>query len=152
MSSEVTPDGLNSSHIRAIGCMLRLVEQTVDHIERLLTEPVARITTSLTDDLDAEERRAIHAACARLRATLIEACRRLGIEVAERSRRRRIRGEISTLWAMLEDTKSPSLRGYGPISPGAGAIVDELLEEINVNLNRILRVVAESRPDVATRV
>ncbi len=144
--------GLNFSHIRAISATLRLIEQAVDQTERLLAEPVARITFCLDDDLDAEERCAIHAACGRLRATLVEACRRLGVEVVERSRRRKIRGEVSTVWAMLEDTKSPALQGYGPVSPDAGKIVDDLLEEIAVELNGILRLVAERRPRAATRV
>jgi len=42
-----------------------LVEEAVDRIERLLIDPVTRITFRLADDLDAEERRTIHAACER---------------------------------------------------------------------------------------
>jgi hypothetical protein len=146
MGSEITPAALNPSQMRGVSSTLRLVEHAVDQIERLLIEPVTRITFCLTDDLDAEERRAIHAACDRLRATLGETCRRLGVEVAERSRRRKIRGEVSMVWAMLEDTKSPALRGYGPVSPDAGKIVDELLEKIAVDIVGILRLVARRRP------
>ncbi len=152
MGSEITPAGLNPSQIRVVSSTLRLVEQAVDQIERLLIEPVTRITFCLADDLDAEERSAIHAACDRLRATLGETCRRLGVEVVERSRRRKIRAEVSTVWAMLEDTKSPALRGYGAVSPDAGKIVDELLEEIAVDIIGILRLVARTRPGAAMRV
>ncbi len=146
MDSETRTAALNPSQIRVVSSTLRLVEQTVDQIESLLIEPVTRITFCLDDDLDAEERRAIHAACDRLRATLGEACRRLGVEVAERSRRRKIRAGVSTVWAMLEDTKSPALRGYGPVSPDAGKILDGLLEEIAVDVIGILRLVARTRP------
>jgi hypothetical protein len=65
MDSETTAAALNSSHIRAVSATLRLVEEAVDRIERLLIDPVTRITFRLADDLDAEERRTIHAACER---------------------------------------------------------------------------------------
>lgn len=142
MGSETTAAALNSSQIRAVSATLRLVEEAVDRIERLLIDPVTRITFRLADDLDAEKRHAIHAACDRLRATLVEACQRLGVEAAERSRRRKIRAEVSTLWALLEDTKSPALRGYGPLSPDGGKIVDEVLDEISTALIGMLRLVA----------
>lgn len=143
MGSETKPVALNSSQIRAVGATLRLVEEVVDQIEPLLTEPVTGITFRLTDDLDAEERRAIRVACERLRATLVEACRRLEINVVNRSRRRKIRGEVSTLWAVIEDTKSSALRGYGPLSPDAGGVVDEVLDQISGPLIGILHFVAE---------
>lgn len=146
MGSEIMQAALNPLQIRAVSSTLRLIEQAADQVERLLIEPVTRTTFRLADDLDAEERCAIQAACDRLRATLVETCRRLGVEVAERSRRRKIRAEVSTVWAMLEDTKSPALRGYGPVSSDAGKIVDELLEEIAVDVVAILRRVAERRP------
>ena len=145
MGFESKPVALNTSQSRAVGAMLRLVEEAVDEIERLLVAPVTGITFCLTDDLSAEERRTIHAACERVRAALVKACQRLGVEVAERSRRREIRGEVSTLWAMLEDTKSPALRGYGPLSPDAGRVVDEVLDNIAVDLVGILRLVVETR-------
>ncbi|MFI5339515.1 MAG: hypothetical protein ACHQ7N_06725 [Candidatus Methylomirabilales bacterium] len=142
MGSETKPVALNTSQLRAVGAMLRLVEEAVDQIERLLIDPVTRTTFRLADDLDAEECRTIHAACDRLRAVLVEACGRLEIEVAGRSRRGVIRGEVSTLWAMVEDTKSPGLRGYGPLSPDAGRVVDEVLHAISTTLIGILRLVA----------
>ena len=147
MGSEVMPATLNSSQIRVVSATLRLVEQAVDQIERLLGEPDTRITFRLVDDLDAELRRAIEVACDRLRGTLVKASRRLEVEVAERSRRRKIRAELSTVWAMLEDTKSSALQGYGPVSPDAGKVVDRLLEEIAVDVVEILRLIADGQPD-----
>ena len=142
MGSETKPVALNTSQLRAVGAMLRLMERAVDQIERLLIEPVAGVTFRLTDDLDSEERRTIHAACDRLRAALVDACGRLEIEVADRSRRGVIRGEVSTLWAVVEDTKSSGLRGYGPLSPDTGRVVDEVLDAISTTLIEILRLVA----------
>jgi hypothetical protein len=142
MSSKTEPVALNASQLRAVGAMLGLVEEAVDQIERLLIAPVIGITSRLADDLDSQERRVIHAACKRARAALIQACNRLEIETAHLSRRGAIRGEVSTLWAMLEDIKSPGLRGYGPLSPDAGRVVDGLLDEISGALIGILRLIA----------
>jgi hypothetical protein len=142
MGSETTLAALNSSQVRAVGATLGVAEEAVERIERLLIEPAAGITFRLADDLGTEERRAIHAACERVRAALAEARRRLKIGVVDRSRRREICGEVSTLWAMLEDTKSPALRGYGPLSSDGGRVVDEVLDEISTTLIGILRLVA----------
>ncbi len=146
MGSDANPVPLNSSQIRAVGATLRLVEQAVDEIERLLTAPGAGITLRLADDLDVEERRAIQEACERVRGNLVEACRRLGVEVVERPRRRKIRGEVSTLWAMVENTRSPALRGYGPLSPDSARVVDEVMDEISEVLIGIFRQVTEPHP------
>ena len=145
MGSETKPVMLNTSQVRAVGAMLRLLEEAVGQIERLLIEPGTGITFHLTDDLSAQERCAIHAACGRVREALADTCRRLEVEVTERSRRREIRAGVATLWAMLEDTKSPALRGYGPLSPDAGRVVDEVLDNIAVDLIGILRLFAETR-------
>lgn len=142
MGSEVNQVGLGGAHIRAVGATLRLVEEAVGQIEQLLMAPAAGITFRLADDVDAEERHAIQTACERLRGAVGEAHRRLGIDITERSRRRAIRGEVSVLWALLEDTKSAALRGYGALSPEAGAAVDQMLEEISGILIGILRLVA----------
>jgi hypothetical protein len=139
MGSETTPAALNSSQLRAVGATLRLVEQAMDEVERLLAEPVTGITFQLVDDLDVKERRAIQAACERVRRILVKACHRLGVEAVERSRRRQIRGKVSALWAMVQDTKSPALGGYGPLSPDVGREVDEVLGELSGVLMGILR-------------
>lgn len=151
MNSEFKPVLLNPSQLRAVGATLRLVEQAVHDIERLLAARAAGITYRLAEDLDAEENRGIRMACERLRETLVAASRRLGVEVAERSRRREIRGEVATLWALLEDTKSVALRGYGPLSPDAGRIVDDVLDDISAVLVGILRLAAEPRSGAALR-
>jgi hypothetical protein len=132
--------------MRAVGATLRLVEETVDQIERLLIEPTMGSTFRLADDLDGEERRAIHAACERMRAALVGVRPRLEIHVVDRSRRRKIRGALSVLWAMLDDTRSPALRGYGPLSPESARVVDEVMDEISEILVGILRQIAEPHP------
>jgi len=146
MDSEGRPGLLNDSQRRAVSASLYVVERTVEQIERLLTSPAVGLTSRLADDLSADECHAIQTACGRVRTALSVACRRLNSETAARSRRAEIRGEVATLWAMLEDTKSPALRGYGPLTREASAVVDEVLEEISKELQGILRVVADPNP------
>jgi len=146
MDSEGRQTFLNESQRRAVSASLQLVERAVQEIERLVTSPATSLTSRLADDLSADECRAIRTACVQVRTALSIACRRLKAETAARSRRAEIRGEVATLWAMLEDTKSPALRGYGPLSREASAVVDEALEEISKELQGILRVVADPNP------
>jgi len=146
MDSEGKPTFLNESQRRAVWASLHLMERTMQEIERLLASPATSLTSHLAEDLNADECRAIQTACIRVRTALGIACRRLNTETAARSRRAEVRGEVATLWAMLEDTKSPALRGYGPLSREASAVVDEALEEISKELQGILRVVAEPNP------
>jgi len=132
---------LNEAQLRAIGVTLTLVEQAVAHTERILDEPEAGITFRFGDTVAPEECQAIGAVCVRLRATVAEARACLGVEVADRSRRRELRGTLAVLWAMLEDTKSHALRGYGPLSPESGAVVDSLLGAIISGVKEILALV-----------
>lgn len=142
---------MNSSQMRAVGATLRLVEQTADEVERILGRSTTGVTFQLAEDLDAEERRAVAMACDRLRAAMIEAARRLGLDPATRSLRREIRGKVSILWATLEDTKSTALRGYGSLPPEAGEVVDGLLAEINRGAIEILRAVSGAQAEVVRR-
>lgn len=151
MASEAKPATLNASQTRAVGAALRLVEETLDEIEQVLAKPDSGVTFRLAQDLEPEERRAILGGCDRLRAVLLEASRRLNIDAAERSPRREIRGKLSILWAILEDSKSAALRGYGPLAPEAGALVDKLLGEMSTTVLGILRLLAGARPEVAHR-
>ena len=146
MDSEGRQTFLNESQRRAVWASLYLMERAVQGIERLLTSPAVGLTSRLADDLSADECHVIQTACGRVRTALSVACRRLNSETAARSRRAEIRGEVATLWAMLEDTKSPALRGYGPLTREASAVVDEVLEEISKELQGILRVVADPSP------
>jgi hypothetical protein len=142
MGSEAKAAPLNPSQLLAVAAALRVAEETIGGVERLLAEEPQGITIRLAGDLTPEQRRVLGTACGRIRASLVEACRRLGVEPAERSRRGAIRGELSTLWAMIEDTKSGCLRGYGPLPADAAAEVDEVLGRISQELVGILRVVA----------
>lgn len=142
MASDAKAALLNPSQLLAVTAALRVAEETIGGVERLLTEERQGITIRLTRDLTPEEQRALATACGRIRASLVEACQRLRVEPAERSRRGAIRGEVSTLWAMVEDTKSGSLRGYGPLATDAAAAVDEVLDRISQELVGMLRVVA----------
>lgn len=153
MTSEGERATLNVSQARAVGAALRLVERTLDEIEPMLAGPTTGVTFRPAKDepLDAEERRAILLACRRLRAALIEAVSRLSIDPAERSPRREVRGKLSILWAVLEDTKSRALQGYGTLAPEAGAIVDEVLGEISTGVLGILRLVAGARAEATPR-
>ena len=66
---------------------------------------------------------------------------------AERSFQAEIRGEAATVWVTLQDTKSRSLRGYGPLLPETGAVVDDLLEAISRHVTAIFRLVETPRGD-----
>lgn len=142
MVSDAKAALLNPSQLLAVAAALRVTEETIGGVERLLTEEPQGITIRLTRDLTPEEQRVLGTACSRIRALLVGACRRLGVEAAERSRRGAIRGEVATLWAMIEDTKSRSLRGYGPLAEDAAAAVDAELDQIAQELVGILRLVA----------
>lgn len=142
MGSEARLAALNGSQLLAVAAALRVAERAVDDIARALSAPASGITFRFADDVKADERRAIEAACGRLRVALAKACRRLGIEAVERSRRGMVRGEISTVWAMLEDSKSRALRGYGPLSGDAAAAVDAEPDQITQELVGILGLVA----------
>ena len=122
---------LNEAQRRALGAVLRLAEETTERIEGSLGRSKWRFTIRLHDDLTPKERDAMRVLCGRLREAIGRAHTALGTEFAERSLRSAIRGEASVLWAAIEDTKSPGLRGYGPLSSEAANAVDGHLGDLS---------------------
>jgi hypothetical protein len=143
MISEAIPAALNPWQMRAVSVTLRLVEDAMMEIERLLATVPDGITFRLVDDVTVNERRQIMVLCCEVRAAVATVHGRLRAGVFEHSLRGKIRGQVGTLWATLQDTKSRALRGYGPLAEQDGAVVDELLEDILRPLTSIFRLVAE---------
>ena len=139
MDSDQRSVTLTSAQVRGVSATLRVVEEAVERIERLLAGPASGLTFRLHDDLDAEERQAIGRACSRIRAALVTVSRSLGAECSEHSLRAEIRGECAVVWAAVQETGGQALRGYGPLSSEAGVVVEAALEEIAGPLVDILR-------------
>ena len=133
---------LTSAQVRAVSATLRIVEEAVEGIERLLAGPASGFTTWLHDDLDPDERETVENACRRVRAALPTVSRCLGAERSERSLRAKIRGECAVVWAAVQDTRSPGLQGYGPLSSEAAVLVEAALGELEAPLVDILHRLA----------
>jgi hypothetical protein len=146
MDSEERGVSLTSAQVRAVSATLRVVEEAVDGIERLLAAPRSGLTVRRHDDLDPAEREAIGRACGRIRPALAKGTRCLGVECWDRSLRAEIRGECAVVWAAVQDTRSRALRGYGPLSSEAAEVLDSLFGEISDSLADILRQLASAHP------
>ncbi len=142
---------LNPWQRRAVSVTLHLVEETVARIERLLAMPPAGVVHAMADDLPPEARQQISVLCRKAREAVAHVADEVHAEVAERSLCGTIRGDVATLWATLEDTKSEALRGYGALSPEDGAVVDELLDGISRHIAAIFRLVETAQDDGAAR-
>ena len=132
---------VNASQLLAISVTLRMIEEAVEEIERLLPGVSVGTTYRLVDDLTPTERETIRTCCGRAREALGIAAARMRTESAERSLRQEIRGQATTAWVTLQETKSKALRGYGPLSREDGAIVDDLLDAVSRPVVCLFRLV-----------
>lgn len=143
---------LNEAQKRALSVVLHFAEEAIERMEVSLNHTSPRLTSSRKNDLTAKEREAMRVLCGRLRAAVGCAHTALGAEVAESSLRAEIRGEASVLWATLEDTKSPGLRGYGSLSSEAANAVDSHLDDISNLMLAVLRMLGGDAGEPAAKV
>ena len=134
---------LTAAQVRSVSSTLHLVERSLGEIERLLAHHRTGITECVVDDLTPDVRQGIVTCCDEMQQAVAALALEVGVIIDHRSLRRVISGQMSIVWVAIEDTKSPGLRGYGPLAEADAVRVDEWLENISRPLLALLRLVSE---------
>lgn len=136
---------VNEAQRRALSVLLGLIEEGADRMEDGLGDSGRRLSRRMRNDLTAQEREALRVLCGRLRSAVGRVHMTLQPDIVEQSLRAAIRGEAAILWAAVEDSKSPRLAGYGPLSAQAATTVDGILADLSTLLLSVVRLLAGSR-------
>lgn len=135
---------LTKSQQGGLAAGLRVVEQELLWIERVLERPLRGELVSFVDDLDENARRELRRGLGRCAAILAEARTHFGLASERIVETRWLTARLLYLGIVAEECRSPHLRGFGELRPDAAVDVDRLVgplvEALNGMHQAVLRV------------
>jgi len=130
---------LPASHRRSLSVTARIVEDSLDEIEKVLTKKErSKSSHRVTDSFDDATRVNILAVVGKLREANEEMFRSLRLEPNVLSETQIVRARIVHLWAVLRDSKSKGLRRFGELPPDTAAEVDRNVDSLLGILKELL--------------
>jgi hypothetical protein len=130
---------LPSSHRRSLSVTARIVEDSIDEIEKaLMKKEKSRSSHHITDSLDEATRQKILSIVARLRESNDAMFHSLHLEPNVFSETQIVRSRIVHLWAVLRDSRSKGLKRFGELPPDAAAEVDRNVDALLAILKDLL--------------
>jgi hypothetical protein len=130
---------LPSSHRRSLSVTARIVEDSLDEIEKVLMKKErSRSSHRVTESLDSPTRERILSAIARLRELNDEMFHTLHLEPNVFSETQIVRSRVVHLWAVLRDSKSKGLKRFGELSTDAAGEVDKHVDSLLGVLKELL--------------
>jgi hypothetical protein len=139
---------LNDSQRRHVAVFLARLEEELDEIERLATQPVRDDRVLARERADVPRRYLASAEedLRLLRAEVRGLATALRLAPRERSRSRQARALLGAALVQLEETRGRSLRAYGAVDAGAVSELDPALDAIRKCLERLLDRLAHPDP------
>ncbi len=130
---------LPSSHRRSLSVTARIVEDSLDEIEKVLTKKDRQKSSHrVTDSFDEATKLKMLGTIANLRESNDEMFRSLHLEPNVFSETQIVRSRIVHLWAVLRDSKSKGLRRFGELSADAAVEVDKNIDNLLEILKEVL--------------
>ena len=128
---------LPASHRRSLSVTARIVEDSIEEIEKVLMKKgKPRSSHHITDSLDEAEREKILSTVARLRELNDAMFHSLHLEPNVFSETQIVRSRIVHLWAVLRDSRSRGLKRFGELPP-------DMAVEIDRNVDNLLAILKE---------
>jgi len=142
---------LSDGQRRHIAVFLTRLEETLDDIEWLATQPLRsdRVLARERADLPAGYREAMRGDVTALREDIRRLAEALQLAPREQSRARQARALLGTALVQLEEARARSLRAYGPVDAAASSGLDPALEAIRTRLARLLHRLTHAGPSGA---
>jgi hypothetical protein len=128
---------LPSSHRRSLSVTARIVEDSIDEIEKaLMKKEKSRSSHHITDSLDEATRQKILSTVARLRESNDAMFHSLHLEPNVFSETQIVRSRIVHLWAVLRDSRSKGLKRFGELPA-------DVAEEVDRNVDALLTILKD---------
>ena len=130
---------LPSSHRRSLSVTARIVEDSLDEIEKALSKRGwAKSSHRVTDSLDDATRTNVLAVVTRLREANDAMFHSLHLEPDVFSETQIVRARVVHLWAILRDSKAKGLKRFGELPADAAVEVDKHIDTLLNILKEIL--------------
>lgn len=136
---------LNESQARAVAITLRILEERLAMIDRILTsEDVGVLYRRPRPNFSAEQRERIDALIGTMRAEIASLAMGYGLAAEEQEPLRMIGGTLAITWQSLGEIQGRRLRAYGHLDPDVHATLDPAVE-------RLMRLVHELEDAASSR-
>ncbi len=122
--------GLNENQERAVRVTLRMLEERLARIERVVRQDEEGILYRRVGDFSPEQRQEIQALIAAMREQIRRAAEQFGFEKEEQSASKEIAGTLSLAWESLEETRPRKLGAYGPVDPALSVTLEPIVQEL----------------------
>ncbi|HEY6953558.1 MAG TPA: hypothetical protein VI758_14215 [Bacteroidota bacterium] len=130
---------LPPSHRRSLSVTARIVEDSLDEIEKVLMKKERkRSSQNVTESLDSATREKILSTISRLRELNDEMFHTLHLEPNVFSETQLVRSRVVHLWAVLRDSKSKGLKRFGELPTDAAGEVDKHVDNLLGVLKELL--------------
>lgn len=137
---------LNESQRRSVTITLRLFEEHLAEIERMLTVDERGILYERVAHFSPRQQARIRALIQETRASIQAMARDFRLEHETQDPTRRIMGLLSVTWESLEELHSKPLRAYGEIDPRLPDVIDPWAAKLT-RLALAIRAAARQLPD-----
>jgi hypothetical protein len=130
---------LPPSHRRSLSVTARIVEDSLDEIEKvLLKKERAKSSHRVIESLDTDSKEKILTTVGKLREANEEMFRSLHLEPNVFSETQIVRSRIVHLWAVLRDSKSKGMKRFGDLPPEIAAEIDNHVDALLGILKELL--------------
>jgi hypothetical protein len=131
---------LGENHRRVISIVLRNLEHMCEEIERWIERPSGTLL-DFEQDLSIEQPDLLRALLAELRGEIRRISTEVELNRGSKSRKGAIRALLSVHLVQLEESESPRLKGYGPLTEEAKLKLDQELGRLHTLLEQMVAVV-----------
>ena len=122
--------GLNANQKRAVTVTLRLLEERLAHIERVMNEDEEGVLYRRVARFSPDQRAKMDKLIAAMRGQIRRAAERFYLPQEEQDAAREIVGKLTLSWEGLEDSRPRKLGAYGNVDPALKETLDPILQEL----------------------
>jgi hypothetical protein len=122
--------GLNENQKRAVTVTLRLLEERLADIERVIEEDEDGVLYRRVARFSPGQREKMDELIAAMRGQIRRAAVRFRLPQEEQNAAREIAGKVTLSWESLEDSRPRKLGAYGNVDPALKETLDPILQEL----------------------
>lgn len=138
---------LTDNHRRSITVTLQLLDQQLCQWEGWMEENFGRgVMYQQQDNVSSRDKSELRRRIAELRTLIVRTRDELKLKPSKPGTAQLIVSQSTSLWEMLAELNSSSLRGYGKVSPELAGYIDPLGEVLAERLNEISGLFSQPNP------
>ncbi len=139
---------LNQNQERVVAVTLRLLEDRLAEIERLMTAREEGVLYRRTSHLDPQQRTQMDAVIGELRAEIQKLAGTFHLPREDQDAARKVVGLLSVTWESLEELRPRHLKSYGDVDPGLKETLEPAVSRLT-HLVLLLEALAQQSAQVS---